>query len=93
MATEHSVVDAAWGAKTLARGILLSVYTCILAASIYLLFNPTPAIVAGLLMVQVMCKITTPINVKNIENPVVISNLALALHLATIATIAASAFT
>jgi hypothetical protein len=93
MATDHSAVDSAWGAKTPGRGILLSVYTCILAASIYLLFNPTPALVVGLLTMQVVYKLTTPITVGSIKNPVVISNLAIsALHLATIGTIAASAF-
>jgi hypothetical protein len=45
---------AAYGADTAARGILLSVYLAILVTSIGLLFKPVPAMVAALLLVQIL---------------------------------------
>lgn len=69
---------SAYGAETPARGILLSIYLAILLCSIGLLFKPLPAMVAALLLVQVIYKVTTPFTVGSLGNPVVISNLAIA---------------
>lgn len=69
---------AAFGAPTPARGILLSVYIAILLCSIGLLFRPVPAMVAALLFVQIVYKVTTPLTVGSFAHPVVISNLAIA---------------
>ena len=85
--------DAAWaaegyGAATAARGILLSVYAAILMVSAALLFKREPMLVAPLLMVQVLYKLTTPFTVGSFTNPVVISNIVIAvLHLATLSLI------
>ncbi len=68
----------AYGAETPARAILLSVYLAILVASAALLFRPMPAMVAALLSVQVIYKFSTPFTVGTIDNPVVMSNLAIA---------------
>ncbi|RPH43874.1 MAG: hypothetical protein EHM87_12390 [Burkholderiales bacterium] len=87
------LTDAGWtghgyGGATAARGILLSVYGAILVVSIALLFRPDPMLVAPLLGVQVLYKLTTPFTVGSFENPVVISNLVIAvLHLATLSLI------
>jgi hypothetical protein len=69
---------AAYGEATPARGILLSVYLAILLGSAALLLKPVPAMVAALLMVQVAYKLTTPFTVGTLNNPVVLSNLAIA---------------
>jgi hypothetical protein len=69
---------AAYGPETPARGILLSVYLAILIGSAGLLFKPVPAMVAALLLVQVAYKLTTPFTVGTVNNPVVLSNLAIA---------------
>lgn len=79
---------AAYGADSPARGILLSIYLAILVASAGLLFKPVPTMVAALLMLQVLYKLTTPITVGTLSNPVVISNLAIAaFHCLTLAAI------
>jgi hypothetical protein len=68
-----------------ARGILLSVYGAILLVSIALLFKPLPILVAPLLLVQILYKLTTPFTVGSSTNPIVISNLFVAtLHLITL---------
>lgn len=68
---------AAYGGDTAARGILLSVYLAILAVSVGLLFKPVPAIVAALLLVQILYKFSTPFTA-GLGNPVVTANLAIA---------------
>jgi hypothetical protein len=84
------ITDAPWasvgyGAESPARGILLSVYGAILIVSLGLFFKPEPQLVAPLLLVQVLYKLTTPLTVGIVSNPVVISNLLIAaLHLATL---------
>lgn len=85
------LMDAAWivdgyGAATAARGILLSIYGAILVVSMgLLLFRQDPVVVAPLLLVQVIYKFSTPFTVGNLTNPVVLSNLAIAiLHLVTL---------
>jgi hypothetical protein len=68
----------AYGAASPARGILLSVYLAILLVSVGLLVKPIPFMVAALLLVQIVYKLTTPFSVGNIANPVVVSNLGIA---------------
>jgi hypothetical protein len=88
MSIRARLVDKAWGPFTEARGILLSIYFAILVVSVVLLFMPAPAFVAALLAVQVIYKVTTPITVGRISNPVVISNLLIAaLHVVTLVSI------
>lgn len=75
----------AYGPWSPARGILLSIYMAICAVSLFLLFRPNPMIVAALLLVQVVYKVTTPFTVGTLANPVVISNLAIAaVHVVTL---------
>jgi hypothetical protein len=87
------LVDAAWtvdayGVETAARGILLSIYGAILVLSTFLLFSREPMLVAPLLLVQVIYKLTTPFTVGSFSNPVVISNIVIALvHIATLSLI------
>jgi hypothetical protein len=68
----------AYGPESAARGILLSVYLAILVASAGLLFKPVPAMVAALLLVQIIYKFSTPFTVGTLGNPVVTANLAIA---------------
>ncbi len=78
----------AYGPDTAARGILLSVYGAILLCSAGLAVKPVPAMVAALLLVQIIYKFTTPFSVGSFSNPVVISNLAIAaFHCITLWTI------
>jgi hypothetical protein len=69
---------AAYGPDSAARGILLSVYLAILVTSAGLLLKPVPAMVAALLLVQIIYKFSTPFTVGSFTNPVVISNLGIA---------------
>ncbi len=69
---------SAYGPDTPARGILLSIYLAILLCSIALVFKPIPAMIAALLIVQIVYKVTTPFTVGNVSNPVVVSNLVIA---------------
>ena len=81
-------VEAAYGLETPARGILLSVYLAILFASAGLLVMPVPAMVAGLLILQIVYKVSTPFTVRSFSNPVVVSNLAIAaVHIVTLVSI------
>ena len=68
-----------WGPATPARGILLSMYVSILVLSIGLWMQKNPMLVAPLLAMQVCYKVMTPITVGTITNPVVISNLVIAI--------------
>lgn len=78
-------VPNGWGEFSPARGILLSIYLAILVVSLGLLWRQEPIAVAALLLVQVIYKITTPLTVGSLENPVVISNLLVAaVHMSTI---------
>ncbi|WP_296678641.1 hypothetical protein [Novosphingobium sp.] len=82
----------AYGPPSPARGILLSIYLAILLVSAGLLFRPVPAFVAALLIVQIVYKITTPVTVGTLANPVVLSNLAIAaFHMVTVRAIAMKA--
>jgi len=84
------IADAQWareayGDGTAARGILLSIYFAIGALSALLLWIGDVRMVAALLLVQVIYKVTTPLTVGTIQNPVVVSNLLIAaFHTATL---------
>jgi hypothetical protein len=69
---------SAYGPDSAARSILLSVYMAILLCSVGLLIKPAPAMVAALLLVQIVYKVTTPFTVGSFSNPVVMSNLGIA---------------
>jgi hypothetical protein len=79
---------AVFGEATPARGILLSIYWSILFASCLLMVGCDPKPVATLLMIQIAYKLTTPITVGSLQNPVVISNLGIAaFHMLTLGVI------
>lgn len=74
-----------YGTATTARGILLSIYLAILFASCLFLVLRNPGSVAALLLVQVLYKLSTPITVGTLQNPVVLSNLGIAVfHVVTL---------
>ena len=76
------------GAFTPARGFLLSLWGTILVVSLGLLFKREPMLVAPLFLLQIIYKLTTPFTVGSFTNPVVISNVAIALfHLITLSLI------
>jgi small-conductance mechanosensitive channel len=68
-----------YGIDTPARGILLSIYLAILIFSAVLLFNFDPKMVLALLSVQIIYKLISPIMVGTMTNPVIISNIFIAL--------------
>lgn len=68
-----------YGVETPARGILLSIYLAILLFSAVLLFKFDPKFVMALLSVQIIYKLLSPIMVGTLSNPVIISNLFIAL--------------
>ena len=84
------LTDAPWatsvyGEATPARAILLSIYLAIGLVSVLLLVRSEPKAVAALLLVQVLYKVTTPLTVGTLANPVVVSNLVVAgFHTATL---------
>ena len=83
--SDASWVDHGYGPETAARGILLSIYGAILMVSALLLLTHDVRLIAPLLLVQVVYKLTTPFTVGNLANPVVISNIVIAVvHLATL---------
>jgi hypothetical protein len=78
-------MEYAAGIFTPARGIILAIYLTILLASIALLFYPDNKFALGLFIIQIVYKVLSPLTVKTIKNPIVISNLFIAaFHLATI---------
>ncbi|MCX9146930.1 hypothetical protein [Erythrobacter sp. WG] len=88
LATRANWTVAAYGPVTPARGILLSIYMALLISSAALLLMPVTAMVAGLLAVQIVYKLTTPFTVESFTNSVVVSNLAIAaVHAVTLVTI------
>jgi hypothetical protein len=77
---------SAYGDATPARGILLSIYGAILVVSAVLLVRGQAAQAVPLLWIQVIYKVTTPLSVGTLRNPVVLSNLGIAaFHVATLA--------
>ncbi|MDX8349750.1 hypothetical protein SLH49_17330 [Cognatiyoonia sp. IB215446] len=86
--TSANWVGSAYGAPSEARSILLSVYLSILLVSALLLVISDPKLVIALLLVQVLYKLTTPLTVGSFGNPVVVSNVFIAMvHAITLATI------
>jgi hypothetical protein len=78
-------MTSVFGEWTPARGILLSIYMAIAVASAALLARPDLRMASVLLGLQVIYKVTTPFTVGTLKNPVVISNLVIALtHLVTL---------
>lgn len=66
-------------------GVLLSIYVAIAVLSLVLLLRPDRRMISALLLVQVVYKVTTPITVGTLANPVVISNLAISvIHTVTL---------
>jgi hypothetical protein len=75
------------GDFTPSRGILLAIYTTILLASILLIFFPDVKLAFALFFMQIVYKFLSPFTVKTLKNPVVISNIFIAIfHLVTIYT-------
>lgn len=88
LVTDANWTQDAYGASSPARGILLSIYGTIILASVFLLFNGDPKFVTALLVIQIVYKLTTPLTVGTVNNPVVVSNLIIAaFHLLTVYTI------
>jgi hypothetical protein len=78
-------MTSVFGDWTPARGILLSIYMAIAVASAALLVRPDPRMASILLGLQIIYKVTTPFTVGTLKNPVVISNLVIAVtHLGTL---------
>ena len=72
-------VATSYGIDTPARGIVLSMYLAILVLSAYLFFNFDPKLVLALLTVQIIYKLLSPVMVGTISNPIVLSNILIAL--------------
>lgn len=87
-----------WGERTPARDILLAIYIAILLVSTALLLAiatlgptvPIESAAAALFVVQIIYKVITAVIVHNaLRNPVVLSNLGIAVvHAITVATLA-----
>ena len=78
LATDAPWARASYGEASAARGILLSVYLAIGIVSAVLLVVRDPRMVAALLLVQIVYKVTTPVTVGSLAHPVVVSNLWIA---------------
>lgn len=82
----------AYGDPTPARGIMLSIYLSILAISVALAIalitapsDKLTSMAIALFVVQILYKLTTPVTVRSVRNPVVISNLLIAaVHIVTV---------
>lgn len=68
-----------YGIETPSRGILLSIYLTILIFSAFLLFKFDPKMVLALLSVQIIYKLLSPLMVGTMANPVIISNVLIAI--------------
>lgn len=78
------LTDAAWivpgyGSASDGRDILVAVYLALLAASVTLLIRPDRTAITTLLALQVVYKLLTPFTTSSLTNPVVISNIGIAL--------------
>ncbi|MEM9299720.1 MAG: hypothetical protein AAGA64_15205 [Bacteroidota bacterium] len=83
--TDSKRVQITAGILTPARGILLAIYLTIAFASLALLFSQNNNFIFSLLILQIVYKIMTPITVRTFKNPIVISNLFIAVfHFVTI---------
>lgn len=68
-----------------ARGIHLAIYMTILIASIGLLIFPDTKFAIALLLMQIVYKLLTPVTVKTLKHPFVISNMLVAIvHIVTV---------
>ena len=87
LGTDARWTRSAFGPRSPARAILLSIYLAIGVASLLLLVAVrAPQAALALLGVQVLYKLTTPFTVGTLRNPVVRSNLAIAaVHATTVA--------
>ena len=86
--TNANWVGSAYGEPSEARSILLSVYISIALVSAILLAIGDPKLVLALLLVQVIYKLITPFAVGTFGNPVVVSNVLIAMvHSVTLAMI------
>lgn len=73
--------------------LALSIVVLVLLLVAALLIVQTPGAIAGLLVVQIVYKLTTPLTVGSFTNPVVVSNLLIApFHGATLRSSRASLF-
>ena len=70
--------EAAYGASSPGRSILLAIYLAILVTSAALLSVDAPRVALGLLIAQIVYKLLTPITVGTLAHPVVLSNLGIA---------------
>lgn len=85
LATDAHWTRASYGDPTTARGILFSIYLSILFASALLLVFRDPRSVAVLLTLQVIYKLSTPLTVGTLQNPIVVFNLGVAVfHIITL---------
>lgn len=71
--------EMSYGIDSPARAILLAIYLAILILSIVLLIKFDSKLVFALLLVQVVYKLLSPIMAVTLTNPVIISNLFIAL--------------
>lgn len=75
------------GIFTPARGVLLAMYMTIAIASGLLLFITDSKLVFALFFMQIVYKLLTPITVRTFKNPIVISNVFIAIfHSVTVFT-------
>lgn len=77
--TNNSRMERTLGHFTPARGILLAIYLTILFSSVVLLFVPDMKLLFALFFLQIIYKMTSAFTVRTIRNPVVISNVFIAL--------------
>ena len=84
-------MDRVLGSFTAGRGILLAIYVTVLLASIALLLQSDTKFALALFAMQIIYKCLSPFTVNTIRNPVVVSNLFIAVfHLITVYTTLAS---
>ena len=83
--TNFEKMQQAAGAFSPARGILLAIFLTLLIASIFLLFYTDVKLALALFSMQIIYKFISPFTVKSIKNPIIISNLFIAVfHLITV---------
>lgn len=78
------MIDKPWtvrgyGEPSDARSILLAVYLSILISSFYLLFVGSNDRIVNLLSLQIIYKTLSLLTVRSVQNPVIVSNLLIAI--------------
>lgn len=68
-----------YGEPSDARSILLAVYLAILASSLYLLFVGSNDRVVNFLSLQILYKTLSLLTLRSVRNPVIMSNLLIAI--------------